>query len=150
MPICRTKFHGLIPFESEQVLKVPLGLFGFPDEQEFLLLELPSAKPIVFVQSIRSENLCFITLPAQTVVADYQLSVNKQLTEQVIPGDLRMSKDLLCLVLLTIREQQAATANLKAPLVIDVASHRGMQVLVDQDYSHYCPLPEQRSQHSAH
>jgi flagellar assembly factor FliW len=141
MPECRTKFHGLLSFEPEQVLKVPQGLFGFPDEQEFLLLELPSARPVVFLQSIKSENLCFISLPVQMVQTDYQLTLKQALGPPTLRGDLQMGKDLLCLALLTMRENQPTTANLKAPVVIDIASHTGIQVIVEQDYSHYHPLP---------
>jgi flagellar assembly factor FliW len=128
MPECRTKFHGLLAFQPEQVLEVPQGLFGFPDEREFLLLELPSSRPVVFLQSIRTESLCFITLPVQTIDPEYSLQ-------------LRATSNLLCLALLTIREDQETTANLKAPLVIDIASHRAVQVITEQTYSHYHPLP---------
>lgn len=128
MPECRTKFHGLLAFEREQILDIPQGLFGFPDEREFLLLELPSSRPVVFLQSIRTESLCFITLPVQTIDPDY-------------PLQLRATNDLLCLALLTIRDDQETTANLKAPLVIDIASHSAVQVITEQAYSHYHPLP---------
>jgi flagellar assembly factor FliW len=149
MPDCRTKFHGLISFEPEQVLRVPQGLFGFPDEQEFLLLELPSSRPVVFLQSIKSENLCFITLPVQMVQPDYHLlrrhDGGRPATDGQVP---QMGKDLLCLALLTMRENQITTANLKAPLVIDIACHTGIQVIVEQDYSHYHPLPGTQRSHS--
>jgi flagellar assembly factor FliW len=148
MPECRTKFHGLISFEPEQVLKVPQGLFGFPDEQEFLLLELPSSRPVVFLQSIQSENLCFITLPVQTVQADYKLTQKHEQSAPAVADELQLGKDLLCLALLTMRENQTTTANLKAPLVIDIPSHRGMQVIVEDDYSHYHPVPGTQKSHS--
>jgi flagellar assembly factor FliW len=141
MPTCRTKYHGSICFEPEQVLHVSQGLFGFRNERDFLLLEVPSARPVVFVQSIRSENLCFVTLPVQMIDPDYQLSASGAQGFEDFPGELRMSADLLCLALLTVRDRQSATANLKAPLIIDVRSHRGMQVIVKDEYSHYHPLP---------
>lgn len=147
MPDCRTKFHGLISFEPEQVLKVPQGLFGFPDEQEFLLLQLPSSRPVVFLQSIKSESLCFIALPVQLVETDYKLE-RKHDGSVAAAAQLEMGKDLLCLALLTVRANQPTTANLKAPLVIDIASHTGIQVIVEQDYSHYHPVPETQKTHS--
>ena len=143
MPTCQTKFHGVLAYEPEQVLHVPSGLFGFPHETEFLLLELPSARPMAFLQSIRSSNLCFISLPAQVIEGNYRLSMNG--------ADLRsfgysealppvMGKDVLCLALLTVGERQATTANLLAPIVIDIGRHNGMQVIVDAPYSHQHPV----------
>jgi flagellar assembly factor FliW len=138
MPVCQTRFHGAIRFEPQQVLNVPGGLFGFPDEKEFLLLELPSLRPLAFVQSICTPDLCFITLPTQVVDPGYQLNLQaadiKALgyTEEQPP---RMGSDLLCLALLTMHEHET-TANLLAPLVIDIARHHGRQVLVNGPYSH--------------
>jgi flagellar assembly factor FliW len=128
MPVCQSKYHGTIRFEPEQVLHVPTGLFGFPDEKEFLLLELPSTRPLVFVQSIRTPDLCFISLPAQVVMPEYTLDLGPEdvgslgYTIQTPPA---MGRDLLCLAFLTMREKQITTANLMAPLVIDIARHRG-------------------------
>jgi len=152
MPACQTKFHGVLTYEPEQVLHIPNGLFGFPQETEFLLLELPSARPMAFLQSVRSSNLCFISLPAQVIEGEYRLSMNG--------GDLRsfgysdnappvMGKDVLCLALLTVGERQTTTANLLAPIVIDIARHHGMQVIVDAPYSHQHPVSTPGLKHRA-
>ena len=152
MPNCQTKFHGEIAFDPDHVLKVPRGLFGFPEETEFLLLELESSRPIVFIQSIHSTNLCFISLPVQVIQADYKLNIHSRdleefgYSEQKTPA---MGKDLLCLALLTIGERQATTANLAAPMIIDISAHRGMQVIVDGDYAHRYPFLASRLGQSA-
>jgi flagellar assembly factor FliW len=138
MPTLHTKFHGVIQYEPHQVLRVAEGLFGFPEEKEFLLIELPSSRPLVFVQSVRSRNLCFLSLPAQIVDADYRLSIRPQdLLAFGYPEDAppAMGKDLLCLAILTVGERRVTTANLAAPLVVDIAAHRGRQVIVTAAYS---------------
>jgi flagellar assembly factor FliW len=143
MPVCQTKYHGAIRFEPEQVLHLPAGLYGFPDEKEFLLLELPSSRPLVFLQSVRTPGLCFISLPAQVVEPSYQLNLRP--SESCSLGYAPdappvMGKDVLCLALLTMREKQETTANLLGPVVIDIARHRGLQVLVEGNYSHQHPI----------
>lgn len=138
MPVCHTKFHGAIQYEPHQVLRVPEGLFGFPEEKEFLLLELPSSRPLVFIQSIHSQNLCFLSLPAQIVDSAYTLSLRPQDLLALGYSDAAppvMGKDLLCLAILTLGERRAATANLAAPLVIEIAAHRGIQAIVTEPYS---------------
>lgn len=139
MPVCKTRFHGAIQFEPAQVLHVPGGLIGFPSEKEFLLLELPSMRPVAFVQSIRTPDLCFIALPAQVVEPEYRLSLQDCDIEALgysLQKPPVMGKDLLCLALLTLRDKQQTTANLLAPLLIDIARHRGMQAIVNGPYSH--------------
>ena len=143
MPVCQTRYHGTIRFEPHQVLHVPGGLFGFPDEKEFLLLELPSMRPLAFVQSIRTPGLCFIALPAQVVEPGYQPNLQPDDVEAFgYPADQppTMGQDLLCLALLTMRDKQETTANLLAPLMIDIPRHHGMQVLVEGGYSHEHPI----------
>jgi flagellar assembly factor FliW len=151
MPTCQTKFHGTLTFEAEQALEVPGGLFGFPDETEFLLLELPSARPIVFIQSIHNANLCFISLPVQVIDPDYRLLLterDRQALGYSEAASPEMGTDFLCLALLTISERRVTTANLLAPLVIDIAAHRGIQVITGGEYSHQHPFPTPRFSHS--
>lgn len=139
MQVCQSKYHGTIRFEHEQVLHVPAGLFGFPDEKEFLLLEMPSTRPLAFVQSIRTPDLCFISLPVQVVMPEYKLELGSEDIESLgytVKAPPAMGQNVLCLVFLTMREKQTTTANLMAPLVIDIARHRGLQALVQGSYSH--------------
>ena len=145
MPILQTRFHGAIQYEPYQLLRVSEGLFGFPEEKDFLLLELPSSRPLVFIQSARSSSLCFLSLPAQVIDPTYQLAI--RLEDQITLGypenaPPAMGKDLLCLAILTIGERRASTANLAAPLLVDIAAHRGMQVIVNAPYSPRHPLPQ--------
>jgi flagellar assembly factor FliW len=147
MPVCKTKFHGKVEYEQEQVLQVPAGLFGFDSETELLLLEIPSLRPLVFVQSTKTADLCFLSLPVQVVDATYRLALREADIRGFgysIEASPEIGRDLLCLALLTIDEQQAATANLQAPLVIDIKRHRGMQAIVAGKYSHHAPVAPER------
>jgi flagellar assembly factor FliW len=153
MPVCTTKFHGSITFDPEQVLHVPQGLFGFPTETEFLLLELPSARPMAFLQSVHTQDLCFLTLPVQVIDPEYRLLLYPHDAEAFgYPATALpvMGKQLLCLAILTIREGDTPTANLRAPLVVDIARHRGIQAIVQGSYSHQHPLTGQEFPHRAY
>jgi flagellar assembly factor FliW len=149
MKTCKTRFHGPISYGPQDVLEVADGLFGFSDETQFLLLEVPSSKPIVFVQSVRTQNLCFISLPVQVVDSDYTLALNSAdlqnlgYSEAVPPV---LGTDVLGLALLTIRDNEVTTANLQAPLVIDIRTHKGLQAIVNGKYSprHPVVVPESK------
>jgi flagellar assembly factor FliW len=147
MTVCQTKFHGSLEYEPEQVLQIPRGLFGFVSETEFLLLEIPSLRPLVFIQSIRTANLCFLSLPVQVVDSTYQLTlrdVDVRAFGYSAERSPEIGEDLLCLTLLTLSEKQGTTANLQAPLVIDIKRHRGMQAIVSAEYSHCVPVTPER------
>lgn len=138
MPHFDTKFHGKVEYSSEQILRIDDGLFGFPGEQEWLLLEILSLRPLVFLQSVRTSDLCFLALPAQVVRPDYKLVLESKdivklgfhATDVPAPG-----RDILYLALLTIGNGRQTTANLQSPLVINIAQHRGIQVIAAAGYS---------------
>lgn len=147
MLVCQTKFHGSLEYDQEQLLQVPAGLFGFAAETEFLLIEIPSLRPLVFVQSTRTPNLCFLCLPAQVVDAQYRLVLREKDRRELggLAGTVpALNQKTLCLAILTINERQVTTANLQAPLVIDTERHRGMQAIVLGDYSHCTPVTSER------
>jgi len=149
MMTCKTRFHGQVSFRPQDVLELSAGLFGFAGETQFLLLGVPSSRPIVFLQSIRSPKLCFISLPVQIIDSNYTLSMTSadlHLMGYSKSSPPRLGEDVLCLALLTIRGKEITTANLMAPIVIDIRAHRGMQALMKGAHSHQHPFLVEESQ----
>ncbi len=140
-----TRHFGTIEYERDAICEFPAGLPGFEQEREFLALELPHTRPIVFLQSLRRAELCFITLPVQSIEPGYRL--------QMAPEDLRLlglpedrqpelGSEVLCLAIVAVAEGQAPTANLLAPVVINLANRRAVQAIQsDSGYSYRHPLP---------
>ena len=144
MPECQTKFHGRIVYDENAVFHFPNGLLGFEEETTFLPVEQPLTRPILFLQSLIHADLCFITLPVLVVEPHYLLSIAAEdlnlleLPSGHVPG---IGSEVLCLAILTIRPHQPTTANLLAPVVINLATRRAVQaVSVDVPYSHQHPF----------
>src|SRR5215831_11637246 len=119
MATCFTKYQGELEYAEEAVIDFPRGLFGFEDQTRFLLIERPALSPLLFLQSLSTPQLCFLALPVFVVHGDYELALTQDdLAEVGLPGDspTRIGPDVLCLALLTIRENQPTTANLMAPV----------------------------------
>lgn len=140
-----TRHFGTIEFERDAICEFPAGLPGFEDEHEFLALELPHTRPIVFLQSLRRADLCFITLPVQTIEPGYRLLMSAEdlrllgLPEERQP---ELGREVLCLAIVAVGEGQPPTANLLAPVVINLANRRAVQAIQsDSGYSHRHPLP---------
>ena len=144
MPKCQTRFHGEMDYPEEAAISFPGGLFGFEEERRFVLIENPSARPIVFLQSLATPGLCFIALPARVVDPEYRLEMAPEDCEQLgrPPEDPpAIGGDLLCLALLTVRPGVPSTANLLAPVVIDMRERKAVQAVSGLGYSHVAPLP---------
>src|SRR5204863_8883919 len=127
MPTVDTKYFGAMPYQEESCFEFPWGLPAFEEEQRFLPLEMPGHKPLVFLQSTVNPDLCFITLPVLAADSKYALSVSGEdlqalgLAEDRQPA---IGPEVLVLTLLSIREGAAATANLLAPVVVNLATRR--------------------------
>lgn len=136
MPEIQTRQFGLVKFEETSVLHFPAGLPAFEARTRFLMIERAVTAPVVFLQSVDTPELCFCTVPVAAIDPDYQLAMTEE--------DARLLNAAgapLCLVILAPTGAAGWTANLLAPVVIDLASRRAVQaVRADARYSHQHPV----------
>ena len=147
MPSLETKNFGTISYELESAVEFPAGLPGFEERRLFLALRYPDTEPLVFLQSLEDPGLCFLTLPVLAVDPHYQLRVRAEDRERVgLPTGrpLRFGEDVLCLVVLSLRES-GPTANLLGPVVINLGNRKAVQAVAPESgYSHqYALVPEE-------
>jgi flagellar assembly factor FliW len=140
-----TRFFGSVEFTPEEVIYFPAGIAPFVTSQRFVIISEEKKRPLLFLQSVDDETLCFITIPIRVFDPEYQLNIEDHDLELL--GWKRDRKptldDLSCVAILTIPENGAVTGNLLGPLVFDVASRLGVQaVRTDRLYGHAHPLGE--------
>ncbi|SPE31131.1 Flagellar assembly factor FliW [Candidatus Sulfopaludibacter sp. SbA3] len=140
MPTCSTKYQGEIEYSEDAVLNFAWGPFGFEAETRFVLIEVPPARPIVFLQSLATPGLCFVALPVFVVDPAYRLSLAPEdLSALELPANRqpRIGEEVLCLVLITVQKNRPTTANLMAPVVVNLGSRNALQTLAfEVNYSH--------------
>ncbi len=144
MPRVDTVHFGVLDYGEEAVLEFPAGLPAFEEEKRFLAIERPSAAPFVFLQSLSRTDLAFVTLPVRLVDPGYELAVAVEDLEALgLAKDRQPALDaeVLCLAIVTLVEDRPPTANLMAPVLINLATRRALQaVRCDTAYSHRHPL----------
>ncbi|HEU0119376.1 MAG TPA: flagellar assembly protein FliW [Bryobacteraceae bacterium] len=144
MPSISTKQFGIIQFDEEDVFDFPHGLPGFEQERRFLCVERPALRPVVFLQSLEHPDLCFITLPAQSVDPGYSLEVGPEertLLGLAAAGNPVWEQSLACLAIVCLPADGAPTANLLGPVVLSRETRRGVQAVRDDcRYSAITPL----------
>ena len=146
MPSFETKYFDTISYDPDSVVEFPSGLPGFDQRRRFVALQFPDSQPLVFLQNLEDPELCFLTLPVLTIDPHYQLRVTAEDRAVIgLPpgGPVRIAQDVLCLVVLSLREN-GPTANLLAPVVVNLRNRKGVQaVAADSGYSHqHVLLPE--------
>jgi flagellar assembly factor FliW len=147
MPVLETKCFGPISFAVELTIEFPRGLPGFDERRVFLPVQIPDTAPIVFLQSVDEPSLCFPTLPVLAVDPQYLLNMTEEDRDLVglsIERQPKIGDEVLCVAVLSLRET-GPTANLLAPVVVNLSNHRAVQALApESDYSYqHTLLPEE-------
>jgi len=134
MPKVHSRNFGVIDYSSGDQFVFPDGLPGFPGETSFLPVEVPEQIPLLYLQSLATPDLCFVALPAKSLVADYKLSPEgEDLARIGLDTHAQPGVEVLCIALLCFAENGTAAANLRAPVVINMRNHTGVQMIQSDD-----------------
>ncbi len=147
MPSLETKYFGTLPYSEGAVFHFPRGIPGFDEEKRFVLIEVAERAPLVFLQSMAQKGLCFAAFPIQVVERQYQLAIAPEDLEdlELDPGrQPALGVDVTVLALISWHGQSRITANLMAPVVLNLKTRHGLQAIRrDARYSHEHPIPGQ-------
>jgi flagellar assembly factor FliW len=135
-----TKYFGTLAYGEESVYEFPFGLPAFEQEKRFVLIESAAHAPLVFLQSLRDPSLCFLAFPILVVDREYRLGIARDDLEALgldPERQPRLGSEVLVLALISLHDGFSATANLMAPIVVNLATRRGLQAIrQDFAYSH--------------
>ena len=116
------------------------SLVGFPDAHRFALVRLAPENELLFrLTSLDVPGLSFVAAAPFPFFPDYTPEIDDATAERL---DLTDASDAVLLVLLTVGDSLAATtANLMAPIVVNVHTRRAAQtVLAGSPYALRQPL----------
>ncbi len=134
-----TRFGELEVHENE-VVRFPEGLLGFPDHKDFVILEHKADSPFFWLQSLSAPALAFVMMDPFMIRADYLEELSRPHT--VLLENIKEEKAaLFALVTIPPGKVEEMTVNLLGPLVVDLETRVGKQVILDNsDYSHRHPV----------
>jgi flagellar assembly factor FliW len=139
-----TKHFGTVEYDEAAVITFPSGLPAFERLHRFLLIEQPAAAPLVFLQSLDEAGICLPAIAVMAVDRNYELSLTSEDLEEL---DFTSSEQppgatsIACFVVVSIPPGGRPTANLLAPIVINLAARVAVQsVRSDTRYSHQHPI----------
>ncbi len=153
MPIVETKYFGSISYAEESAIDFPQGLPAFEEERRFVLIAPPESAPLVFLQSLARATLCFVAFPVLVVDKDYHLAIaSEDLEDLGLATELQpvLGLEVKVLALVSILDERLATANLMAPIVVNVKTRRAVQAIRrDSRYPHNHPLARNTAEETA-
>jgi flagellar assembly factor FliW len=128
-----TRAFGEIEIDESKVIEFPGGIIGFPDLQHFVLLydEEQGSNTVKWLQSVEEPGFAMPVINPLIVKEDYNPSVDDELLKPL--GEMK-DEDMVVLVTMTIpHELEKMTVNLRGPIIINSATCKGCQIIIDSD-----------------
>ena len=129
MYVMTTRF-GNVPIEPSDVLRFEQGLIGMETCREWVLLADNSNAGLAWLQSLERPEIALAVVSPRRFVSDYQVRVSSR---DLAPLGPPSAKSIQVLSILN-RHEDTLTLNLKAPIVINLSTNRGRQVVAKNDH----------------
>jgi flagellar assembly factor FliW len=136
---------GDLDVPADSVIEFSGGIIGFPSARSFIMLE--HKPPFSWLQSTQDPDLAFVVVDGFEF--GQQFDVKPPIGDR--DTDFREDDEYAILIIVTVRpDPRMTTANLKAPLFVNMRNRRGLQVIFDDPrYSTRFPLWSEEVQNNA-
>lgn len=126
-----TKYHGVREYEEKDIITFRKGLPGFEGLKKFILFPIEENELFSVVQSIEDESIGLVVISPFSVIKDYEFKLVEEKQEQL---GIESPGDVLVLNTVTLSTKlENITANLKAPIIINIKQRLGEQIILDND-----------------
>jgi len=126
-----TSRFGVISITADDIINFPEGLLGFNELHRFVLLDDPADEIFAWLQSCEEPGIAFPLLEPELFATNYKVQLTKHDLETL---GLKSHDGLRTFTIITIpNDPTMMTANLKAPIVINVASRVARQCVLQDN-----------------
>ena len=138
----KTRLFGEITIADEKLIIFPEGIVGFPFLKTFALIHDAEDEkaPIMWLQSMEEPGFAMPVIEPNLVMDNYNPTVTDEFLTPV--GELAPDQ-IYSLVTITVPpEIEKMSVNLKAPIVINMANNKAVQIIVEDDFKVKHPIYE--------
>lgn len=128
--LIQTKYFGEHEIDEDRSIFLPQGLLGLEEYKNYAMFEMPDSERIMCLQCIDEPLIAFIVMNPWEFYPDYDIVVSDE--ELAVIGIAKV-EELAVFNILTIGDATAITANLLAPIVINVKTRDAMQIVLNED-----------------
>ncbi|MCH3964330.1 MAG: flagellar assembly protein FliW [Clostridium sp.] len=125
----RTKYHGTRQYEENDVITFEKGIPGFENLKKFIIFPAEENNLFYILQSIENINIGIVLVSPFNAIKDYEFKLGDSIISKLM---IKNEKDVLVLNTVTLNSRiENITANLKAPIVININRKVGEQIILD-------------------
>lgn len=128
--LIETRHFGKIEIEDNSIITFNEGIFGFSNYHEFTIVY--ENEIFCWLQSLEDKDVALPMIPTTLIFPDYSPEIQDELILKL--GDLEQEDLILFTVVVVPKDIENMTANLKAPIIVNTKTQKGIQVILDGDY----------------
>jgi len=124
-----TRF-GQLAISQEKIVTVSGGLFGFPNDTRYIILNHDDdvRAPFRWLQSVDNPALAFVIIDPWVFKSDYAIELPDEVCDSL---KISMAQAPMVLAIITVPlDPTMMTANLQGPLVINVETRQAVQAIL--------------------
>jgi flagellar assembly factor FliW len=120
---------GKIEVDKSDIISFDSGLPGFEDLEDFVLLPLAEESPFIIMQAVEDSDIAFVTVEPGNLIQNYEFEISDKVEKNL---KIESVSNLLILNIITLKDKiDNSTANLSAPIVINLEEKLAQQVILD-------------------
>ena len=129
-----TRLFGEIDIEEEKIITLESGMIGFPELQKFTLIydEEKEDSLIRWFQSMDDPQVAFPVIEPSRLFPSYTPTVDNSMLASL--GEMKDESVYLLNTITVPKDIEKMAVNLKAPIVINIDTRKGCQLIVEDDY----------------
>lgn len=129
--LIKTKNFGEREIDEDKIITFEDGIPGFYKNKRFITFTESEEEIclIWWLQSVDDGDLAFPLLNTFAVIENYNPEVDESLLEKL--GKFEPSDLIVCNILVVPEDMMNMTTNLKAPIIINSKTRKGMQIIVN-------------------
>lgn len=117
-----TPHFGEIDIEDKHIFSFDEGMLGFESLSEFVLISEEETEPFKWLISLKNPDIGFPLISPWYLDMNYKPGRNFNIDNQVV------------FVVITLQDSDGnMSANLKAPIILDVEKQKGEQIIIPSD-----------------
>lgn len=121
--------HGKITYNEDEVINFEKPIPGFNELKRFILKDIEESA-FKLLQSIENVNVGFVVVSPFIVEEKYEVKLSDEVIKTL---GVSNEEDVLLYSLVTLNSNvENITANLKAPIVINVNNKKAQQFIIDK------------------
>lgn len=126
-----TKYLGKVNIDKSSIISFPNGLLGLKDSKEFTIINLEDIPHFRFLQDIKNESISFLIINPWEFFPDYDIELPDEKLENININPKGENLMEIYNIVTLSKEFKKSTANLLAPVVINLKEKMGKQIVLN-------------------